>query len=78
MLFEELEQDGASFARRALHAVDPGQVQIRLIENRGNADALFETGDCLIPPLSAQVKYSEVVQGLRVNGTSLQGSLKIA
>jgi hypothetical protein len=77
MLLEEFQQDGPSFVRRTLYAVDPGQVQIRLIECGRNPDALFETRDCFISPLGAQIEYSEVVQGFRVSGTRLQGSLQI-
>src|SRR2546422_4433909 len=77
MLFEELEEHGARFARLAFQRIDSGEVQVRLIKGGRHPDALFEACDRFIPPPGAQVKYTEVVQRFRITGTKLQGPLQI-
>src|SRR5277367_3474829 len=77
MLFEKFKEDGASLIGSAFQGVDPREIQIGLIKGGRDADALFETCDRLIPPLRAQVKHSEVVQGFGLPWPQLQSSLQI-
>src|SRR5580693_10805490 len=77
MLLEKFKQDSPGFVRSALDGKDPGEVQVRLIERGRNPDALFETGDCFVPPPRAQVKHAKIIQSLGIRRTKLQRSLQI-
>ena len=77
MLLEKRKENGTSLVGRALDGIDPREIQIRLIECRRHADAFFETGDRFVPPLRAQVKYSQIVQRFGISGTKLQRLLQI-
>src|SRR2546422_5884454 len=77
MLFEKFLKNCTSLARLTFQRIDPGKVQVRLIESGRHPNALFETCDRFIPLPGAQVKYTEIVQGFRIAGTKLQRSLQI-
>jgi len=72
MLFKKCEQNATSFIRRVFKCIDPGQVQIRLIERGRNANAFFKARDGFVSLLSTQIKYPKIIQGFRIRGACLK------
>src|SRR5271156_869682 len=47
---KQLLKNIASFRRFALYRINSGEIQIRLVKVRRDADAFFETGNALVQP----------------------------
>ena len=70
MLPEKFEQQGPGLARLALQAIDPREVQVRLMEAGRHANALFEPRYRFIPPPGSQIK--RVLSASLRSGTGLE------
>src|SRR5579863_7916518 len=77
MLFQELVKNGSGFFAIAFDGIDAGQVQIRLIEARSNANAFFECSHRLVASARAQIQHPEIIERFRVVLSKLQSSLQV-
>ncbi len=70
MTLEQFLQYSAGSLSIPFDGMNASEIEIRLLELRSYADRLFEASHCLVAMLRAQIEDAEVVQRLRINGTS--------
>ncbi len=63
MLFQKVEKNSARFRSIALEGIEPGKIQVGLIESRRNADGFLKTFLRFFPALRSQIENTEVVEG---------------